>query len=296
MPVHINSYSCCTVPLRLYFRDTLLSSATGFIYERNNEIFLITNWHVVTLKHPQNLTNLDAKRNGIPDRIEAQLPPVANRKSESLGVALHREPMFYPLYSDADNPAMPDHPKVSQWYVHPDYRHKVDVVAIPLNIPIAEAPLISAMAINNIEGIPDLEVAVSTSVFILGHPLGIGSNGPRPLPVWKRGSVASEPDLPWDGLPCMLIDSATREGMSGAPVIVYHRGLGYPKAGGQLGGAKIAGGRFVGVYSSRLAGNMFDAQIGQVWNAKLVAEIIDAKVPGESSFFISKEERNGESN
>ncbi len=61
----------------------------------------------------------------------------------------------------------------------------------------------------------------ASTVTIIGFPFALTVEG---FPVWTRGAVASEPALNYDGLPCFLIDSRTRSGQSGSPVLIYHRG------------------------------------------------------------------------
>jgi len=56
---------------------------------------------------------------------------------------------------------------------------------------------------------------------VLGYPEGM--IGPGRSPIWKRGSMASEPKYNWRDKPGFLIDTATRNGMSGAPVVARHR-------------------------------------------------------------------------
>lgn len=70
---------------------------------------------------------------------------------------------------------------------------------------------------------------VATDVFVLGYPKGISGGGE--FPIWKRASIATEPDIQLGTLPKMLVDTATREGMLGAPVIaVARRGVLEPEA------------------------------------------------------------------
>lgn len=56
-----------------------------------------------------------------------------------------------------------------------------------------------------------LQVSVGMDVFVLGYPFGFQLPG---YPVWKRGSIASEPDLAPLTYRYMLVDSASRPGMS----------------------------------------------------------------------------------
>ena len=48
MPTKIDQYSIAVVPLRQMFNDTPLGVATGFIWQRRDQLYLITNWHVVS--------------------------------------------------------------------------------------------------------------------------------------------------------------------------------------------------------------------------------------------------------
>lgn len=57
--------------------------------------------------------------------------------------------------------------------------------------------------------------------YVLGYPKGL--HGGDDFPVWKRASIASEPDLDIDGLPKVLVDTATRPDVW--PVIAVRRGL-----------------------------------------------------------------------
>jgi hypothetical protein len=58
---------------------------------------------------------------------------------------------------------------------------------------------------------------VSQSCVIIGFPDGlIDTTHPTlPLPVWKTGHIASEPESDFKGQPIILIDGFTRPGQSG---------------------------------------------------------------------------------
>ncbi len=105
----------------------------------------------------------------------------------------------------------------SIWYVHPQFQKKrIDVVAIPLDSAINDDPEIGLYPINSLRSDVDLQMAIGMDVFVLGYPFGFSPPG---LPIWKRGSVASEPDIVHLADGFLLIDTASRPGMSGAPVI-----------------------------------------------------------------------------
>lgn len=117
----------------------------------------------------------------------------------------------------------------------------------------------------------DLAVNVGMDVFILGYPFGRGVAG---LPVWKRGSIASEPELVLGAQLHVFVDTASRPGMSGSPVIRRNWGN-YTTTDGSVVMTTGSATKFVGVYSGRIIGtDPLDAQLGLTWPAAFVPEII----------------------
>ena len=86
-------------------------------------------------------------------------------------------------------------------------------------------------------------------VFVLGFPVGLHDGV---FPIWKRASIASEPRIDEGDLPKILIHTATREGMSGAPVFVIQRGV--HRVRGDPARIIGHGQCFLGVYSNRRYG------------------------------------------
>jgi hypothetical protein len=119
---------------------------------------------------------------------------------------------------------------------------------------------------------------IGDDVFVLGYPRGL--TGGAILPIWKRGTVATEPMFDHNQLPRFLIDTATREGMSGAPVIARANSGSYRNAAGVPVLAMRAHGlapptKFIGIYSGRIPGAIdLEAQVGIVWKARVIEEII----------------------
>jgi hypothetical protein len=98
------------------------------------------------------------------------------------------------------------------WLVHPSRRFDIAVLPIPSRpkeLTIALYPL-------NVLANAALRIEIGMEVFILGYPFEIKLPA---NPVWKRGSIASEPQLVRMMADYMLVDTASRPGMSGAPVI-----------------------------------------------------------------------------
>lgn len=129
------------------------------------------------------------------------------------------------------------------------------------------------MPMNAIKTVP-LKQRIGMPLFILGFPFGrIGAG----MPVWKRGSFASEPFLSPDiDHRYLIVDTASRPGMSGSPVIQRVHGeveLEDNRYGRPASGDGVC--NFVGVYSGRFhTEDQKDAQLGRVWPKRLVEEIV----------------------
>jgi hypothetical protein len=122
-------------------------------------------------------------------------------------------------------------------------------------------------------------------VYVLGYPYDI--NGGKELPIWKRGSIATEPSINIDNLPKILIDTATRPGMSGSPVIYRRSGIIYKDDSMELSKDTIIGtiSGFLGVYSGRInAKDTLEAQLGIVWKEEVIEEILKGEVFGTCEF------------
>jgi len=121
-----------------------------------------------------------------------------------------------------------------------------------------------------------LEIRIGMDVFILGYPFG---NAPPAFPVWKRGSIASEPALVRMTTGHYLVDTASRPGMSGAPVILRDSTNNY--IDGALRAFSDPATNLLGVYSGRLRAAAEEAQIGVVWHASFIEEIIAGNMRDE---------------
>jgi hypothetical protein len=123
----------------------------------------------------------------------------------------------------------------------------------------------------NQQDMSDLSLSIGLDVFILGYPFGIGPSG---YPIWKRGSIASEPEVLTENQPYILVDTASRPGMSGSPVI-RRSWSNHTFSNGDVITRPGAATKFVGIYSGRLnTVDPKDAQLGRVWPAFFVPEIL----------------------
>jgi Trypsin-like peptidase domain len=244
----VDPYSLAALPLEMLFDGTVLATGTGFIWEQRGRYFLVTNWHVMTGRHPQTGKHL-SNHAGEPNRV--RIPTLSNMEG--------KQAVEFALYDDDGQP---------QWMVHPKFGNQIDVVVMEIQLPDAETRV---HPINTLPSVrPEVKISIAFDVYVLGFPLGIG-NG---FPIWKRASVATEPELGGLDQP-ILIDTATRSGMSGAPVI--WRGNIYSWKTGTESGSSMGGtySKFVGIYSARTAAkDTIEAQLGYVWRAAVIEEII----------------------
>lgn len=243
--------------------EIILSNATGFLYQYANQSYLVSNWHVFSGRNSVNLKALD-KNLALPEKVRIHFPIQGEiGVTETIDYALNEEKSDNTYY----------------WLEH-RAKNKVDVAVLPINMK-QEYATYPINTINESRGIMDFPAGfyVGQEVFILGFPRGIKGGGG--LPIWKKATIAVEPYLEMDDSKLkILIDSATREGMSGSPVIVASA----PEAKVLFDDKKqeiyIRPSKlFLGIYSGRIAGeDELAAQLGIVWKEQAIREIIEAQI------------------
>ena len=253
--INIDVVSACAVQLFMRFNETPLSSGTAFFLERAGRVYLVTNWHNVTGLNSITLEHLDKKHAAEPNRLQWYSFIQRNLNRRALTTL--------EIFDDSGQP---------NWLEHPVHGHLVDVVC--LEIPVMAA---SNLFLLNVHANGPWTTGVADDVFILGYPLGININL---YPLWKRATVASEPDFNVDGLPKFLVDTATAAGMSGSPVL--RRATGGATGFGDFQQGVFPTSTVVGIYSGRVvSGNSLDAQLGIVWKVNAIHEIIDGAMKGK---------------
>lgn len=238
--------------------DTIFSTATGFIFIHNDIYYLITNWHNVTGRNPQTGESLSDKHAGIPNIFLTYIR-IKNGNGQS-----KLEKIF--LYEDDEmtNP---------KWLVHPDHQEKIDELIYS--------------AINKSDFDNNIPPEVGDDCFIIGYPFEDFRY--LALPIWKKASTSTEPTVNEDQLPKLLVDTATRPGLSGSPVIYQRTGV-HNMMGGVLTNDSLFGRirGFLGVYSGRIGKGEIHAQLGIVWKRKVIEEIIDGQKRGTIEFQTGK--------
>jgi len=168
-----------------------LTGATGFFFERDNRLFLVTSRHVV----------LDEASNHRPDRLEVELhvDPINIGKVIQWSIPLYRENQ--PL-----------------WRQGVDSGGSVDIVAVEIHrTALPETILLSAFTPAHLVAELD-QIEVGNPVLIVGFPLGFHDNLHH-LPVARQAVIASAFGIRFQGQGYFLTDARMHRGTSGAPVV-----------------------------------------------------------------------------
>ncbi|KJH62118.1 serine protease family protein [Acinetobacter calcoaceticus] len=261
-----------------------LGTATAFFYDFKDQIYLITNWHNITGKNA--LTNQPLNQDSaLPHSLSLYLH-YSTQMDNGDSAVFWDKTYILDLYdrNDEDN--------VPIWYEHPIHGCKVDVVAIPLE------ETVQSLKDKGIAVVPvnckslqlfDFQIFTGMDAFLLGYPLGLVGGGQ--LPIWKRGSVASELIVDIDKLPKYLIDTATtKTGMSGSPIFIKCNGFTIPK--GKTGIEEMimpSSFTFGGIYSGRTQlqyyGENIFPDLAIAWKETAIIEIIEGQKKSEYKFY-----------
>ena len=287
-PLIRNAYSQCPFQVLMHDEGGLLGTGTAFLFSKDDETFLITNWHIVSGRHAQTKEPLNGS-NRFPLYLQAKLATFTDHSKSEAGIIAHRVNIF-----DDYTPL---------WFEHPDLGSACDVVALPFPRP-ANVPTSWHRPINQIS---DTRIPVEPGgvTFVVGYPSSI-SIGPG-LPLFKSGYIASEPqfDVTIGGqvsavgglkggqsLPAFFIDALTRPGMSGSPVIASYSGMWdpanlYNRSADDDREKKISdtttigsARQFVGCYSGRVSGTEQDAVLGLCWRPEVIRKICEGRAVG----------------
>lgn len=249
--------SFVTTPVELSFNGKEVAHGTGFIWRARDKIHLITNWHNVTGVHPFEGEHLNAG-GCVPDSITFH---PAHRTFFSGNYAIFRTTVTQPLYEHFEEPF---------WIQHQQFdANRIDIIALEISHSLSSPVTMQDMGFEN------LFTHVGADVFVVGYPFRDYKDPYFPL--WKRGSIASEPLALWNERPAFLVDAASRPGMSGSPV--FRRAHG-PTSLLQPDGSiandlnKVLCTQFTGVYSGHLTTRNETLTIGIAWHGDLVSELL----------------------
>jgi S1-C subfamily serine protease len=170
----------------------LLTGASGFFFEREDRLFLVTSRHVV----------MDEPSKHFPDRIEIELHTDAKNLTQSTGLSML-------LYRDGK----------SVWRQGKDSGGEIDVAVIELErAALPKSVVMRCFTPAHLEHSLQ-EAEVGNSLLIVGFPLGF-HDALHHLPVVRQAVIASSFGVRFQGLGYFLTDARTHRGTSGAPVVM----------------------------------------------------------------------------
>lgn len=230
--------------------------SSGFLWKHYDHIYVLTNWHCLSGRHAKTLLPLGSF---FPNRIlvECKLHvPVSDQPD--LGI-LRRFSYEVQIEDESGNRLWIEHPR----------GHAVDIAAFLLPVVVTGGSRF--FCLNEVDYEGRWRPTVATDAFIVGFPEGASST--NVTPIWKRASIASEPDLGHDGDQVILIDTIGNKGLSGSPVVAFGSGMFSPT--GSFSSDSVIGTwkRFIGIYAGRLGEEGIWSQLGRVWKAELLDEL-----------------------
>lgn len=214
-----------TVLIRTFNGDAGLTNATGFLFARGGQLFLVTSGHVL----------FDEPSAHFPSHLTLELHTNAENLAEVAQVRL-------PLYRNG----------LSLWRQAADDAGPVDVASLELDRAVLPAtalyrPFSEQQLLNRGDAIE-----VGSSLLVIGYPLGFHDPLHR-TPVVRHGIVASPFGLRFQGKGYFLVDARTHRGSSGSPVVMRATG------GHESDFPWI----LLGVHSSRLDDGSRDAELDE---------------------------------
>jgi S1-C subfamily serine protease len=236
-----------TVSIVLQIKGSIIiGSASGFLYSRNDNLFLVTNQHVMR----------NEKDGVFPDSLRLRLHTDPNDISKTAEIDL-------PLYKGADR----------LWKGHPKHS-SADVALLKLDAErVKKDFFVRAWSRENF--LPaNFPLEPGEDVFIMGYPLSFHDLSHN-LPIFRNAMIASTYRVPFQGQPFFLIDASLHPGTSGSPVITK------PKSAwvDDKGNTRLMTGTIyylVGVHSGTIDPKITGGKeigLGAAWYAELIEDI-----------------------
>jgi len=183
-----------TARVSTYFGTQPLTGATGFFFEREGRLYLVTNRHVL----------IDRPSGHLPDRLEIEVHADAANLT-------HAAVLSVLLYRDGQ----------AVWHQGRDASGDIDVAVIELDrAALPQAVELRCFTPAHLQHSLQ-EVRVGTPLLVVGFPLGFHDTLHH-LPVVRQAVIASSFGLRFQGQGYFLTDARTHRGTSGAPVVMQH--------------------------------------------------------------------------
>jgi S1-C subfamily serine protease len=188
----IDSLLLSAVRLVTFNSQQSLTNATGFFFERDHRLFLVTSQHVL----------FDEPSQHFPNRIEIELHIDPDNVAQSAGYSI-------PLYRNGK----------SLWRQGIDGAGEVDVAMIEIDREaLPPSALYRTFTPAHLPHFSD-NIEIGSSVLVVGFPMGFHDTLHH-MPVVRHAIIASSFGLRFQGQGVFLTDARTHRGTSGAPVVM----------------------------------------------------------------------------
>ena len=192
MPHMIEPLLLTTTRVSTFHGQQALTAASGFFFEPDHRLFLVTSRHVL----------VDQPSGHFPNRIELELHTDASNLTRAVAFSV-------PLYKNGK----------SLWHQGSDAGGDIDVAVIELDrSALPPSVLIRSFTLAHLQHSLQ-EVEVGSSLLVVGFPLGFHDTLHH-LPVVRQAVIASSFGLRFQGQGYFLTDARTHRGTSGAPVVM----------------------------------------------------------------------------
>ena len=184
-----------TVRINTWLGPRSLSSASGFFFQRNARLFLVTNRHVL----------VDLPSSHFPDRLEIELHTDARDLTRYVVFSI-------PLYGNG----------LGLWRQASDTAGTVDVAVIEIDMSrLPAAAVLQSFDAAHLEPCSE-SVTVGDALTVIGFPLGFHDTVHH-LAVARSATIASAYGVRFQQQGYFLTDARTHRGSSGSPVLRRRR-------------------------------------------------------------------------
>lgn len=270
----MHSLSLTCTPIELLSndgKDSVVTTASGFFWKYRGRSFLVTNWHVIT------------GRDIFTGELKSQFGYVPKR-IRFYGSSFVREGAYLTFIRSGMTLELDD--ETSQKIVCLGMEvFPYDICPIPISEGIVFGADVgreqfkgasSASCYINDHHSDRVITHVGDDCFILGYPLKT-CTGLMP-PIWKKGSIASEPLVGVNGRPLFLVDAATSSGMSGSPIL---RRVNAGWSSNDSGDRELSKYSFIGIYGGRVLHASSELHgAGYGWYGSLINKTIEGYYRG----------------
>jgi len=198
LPVAIDQFYISVARLTTHYYDDrgninpcIIKYGTGFFFTKNNNLFLITNRHVIIKEDESYFPNAL--------RMPLHTNPANLRQNADFDIHLYN-----------GSKRLWREPSISS----------ADVIAIPLvgkNFINTQDFLIKSFSPVNFLP-PNIQLQIGEDVLVMGYPLGEYYDSINNLPIVRNGIISSPYPVPFRGNPYFLVDARLHPGTSGSPV------------------------------------------------------------------------------